>query len=183
MFGKRYRDKETGIIYDENGKPCKSCNIFSSFQSATTGMKAEKKKEVPSSSDLSNRGMPESHTISKEVPDSVSFPRLPDVAELGRSTWTFLHAMAANYPKNPSTVEQTNMSSFLHNFSKFYPCWACAEDLRLWMARDGNAPKVETRESLCHWICEAHNDVNERLGKPVFNCDIWAKKASKMTDE
>ncbi|EPY53153.1 sulfhydryl oxidase [Schizosaccharomyces cryophilus OY26] len=183
MFGKRYRDKETGIIYDENGKPCKSCNIFSSFQSATTGMNARKQNAVPSKTESPMTDMSESHTISNEVPDSVSFPRLPDVAELGRSTWTFLHAMAANYPKKPTTVEKTNMSSFLYNFSKFYPCWACAEDLRIWMAKDGNDPKVEDRESLCQWICEAHNDVNERLGKPVFNCDIWAKKAARMTDE
>lgn len=181
VFGKRYRDKETGIIYDENGRPCKTCNIFSSFRNVAQQPNSSTVPEVKSNTQLESK-QSSIDCNTDAIPDSVSFPRLPDVAELGRSTWTFLHAMAANFPKNPTPTQQNDMSSFLYNFSKFYPCWSCAEDLRIWMAKDGNSPRVDSRESLCEWICEAHNDVNERLGKPLFNCQVWSKKASELAD-
>lgn len=31
-------------------------------------------------------------------------------------------------------------------------------------------PKVENREEFSHWMCEMHNEVNERLGKKLFDC-------------
>ena len=31
-------------------------------------------------------------------------------------------------------------------------------------------PKVGTREDFAQWMCEMHNAVNKRMGKPVFEC-------------
>lgn len=31
-------------------------------------------------------------------------------------------------------------------------------------------PKTESQESLSMWLCELHNNVNERIGKPLFDC-------------
>jgi hypothetical protein len=44
--------------------------------------------------------------------------------------------------------------------------------------------RVETRKELCTWICEQHNLVNQKLGKPVYSCDMKAlderwRKSSK----
>jgi len=44
------------------------------------------------------------------------------------------------------------------------------------MGRDGNRPKVEGREGLGRWMCEAHNEVNRKLGKPVFECGRWEER-------
>jgi len=32
--------------------------------------------------------------------------------------------------------------------------------------------RTQSREDLCVWLCQQHNLVNEKLGKPVFRCDI-----------
>lgn len=53
-----------------------------------------------------------------------------DKDDLGRSTWGFLHTMAANYPEVPSKEEITNMSTFFSIFAKVYPCDMCAKDFQ-----------------------------------------------------
>lgn len=35
-----------------------------------------------------------------------------------------------------------------------------------------NPPDVSGRFGLSRWLCERHNDVNERLGKKKFDCGI-----------
>ncbi len=92
----------------------------------------------------------------------------PDALELGRSTWTFLHTMSVYYPDRPSSDQQREMSDFLHLFSKFYPCGYCASHLRDEMKKD--PPAVDSQSGLAQWLCRMHNEVNERLGKPLFDC-------------
>lgn len=98
----------------------------------------------------------------------------PDVEKLGRSTWTLLHSIAATYPETPSTKQQADMKQFLKLFGNFYPCWFCAEDFEKYMEK--NKPTTESQDKLGNWLCEAHNDVNKKLGKPTFNCDLWKQR-------
>ena len=53
-----------------------------------------------------------------------------DRGELGRSTWGFLHTMAAYYPDNPTEQQKNDMGDFMKLFSKFFPCGECASHLR-----------------------------------------------------
>ncbi|KAI8871612.1 sulfhydryl oxidase, partial [Ramicandelaber brevisporus] len=98
------------------------------------------------------------------------WPRVcpPDSFELGRATWTFLHTMASHYPKVADDAKQTSMRRFLRSFSELYPCAPCAEHLRAEMVR--NQPRIGGRAELGTWLCEVHNEVNERLGKATFDC-------------
>ena len=100
----------------------------------------------------------------------------PDVEELGRSTWTLLHSMAATYPPTAPPETQSIMKQFISTFSKLYPCWVCAEDFQDWMVQPGNQPKVKGQDELGMWMCQAHNAVNVKLGKKEFDCTLWKQR-------
>lgn len=94
--------------------------------------------------------------------------------QLGRSSWTLLHLIAATYPEQPTLKEQADMKQFVKLFGQFYPCWFCADDFRKYVAK--HEPATETQDSLGRWFCGAHNEVNEKLGKPAFDCTLWKKR-------
>jgi len=71
------------------------------------------------------------------------------------------------------------MSQFLRIFARIYPCWSCAADFRGWMAQPGTADLaavVRGRATLGRWLCDAHNDVNAKLGKKLFDCSKWEER-------
>jgi FAD-linked sulfhydryl oxidase len=82
--------------------------------------------------------------------------------------------MAGAYPVNPSFEEQFTARQFVSSLSKMYPCWTCASDFQVWIK--GNAPRVSSREDFGRWLCEAHNEVNDKLGKPIFDCNRWEER-------
>lgn len=94
--------------------------------------------------------------------------------QLGRSSWTLLHSIAANYPTNPSPTEQSDVVSFMRLFAKLYPCWVCAEDFQQYVELE----KVQagSRNEFGKWLCDAHNEVNRKLGKPSFDCRLWEER-------
>ena len=94
--------------------------------------------------------------------------------ELGRSTWTLLHSIAATYPKTPTTSEQDDLRGFFKFFAKLYPCWVCAEDFQQYMKKE--TMQTSSREDFGQWLCRAHNDVNKKLGKPTFDCAKWEER-------
>ena len=149
------------VILDENGKPCKSCNSLRDFQMmGMAGMGGA--VATP----------PASNSVQQAPPEAARDP--PDSWELGNHTWTFLHSMAAKYPNNPTEPQKQDMSTFISLFSRFYPCEPCAEDFQEYIKE--KKPKVDSKESLSLWFCDAHNAVNEKLGKPIFDCKYWAAR-------
>jgi FAD-linked sulfhydryl oxidase len=92
-----------------------------------------------------------------------------DREELGRRTWTLLHTIAAYYPELPSESERTHALRLIEALAVLYPCTHCAEDFRETIRE--SPPRVESREALTAWLCEQHNLVNAKLGKPSVTCD------------
>jgi FAD-linked sulfhydryl oxidase len=88
--------------------------------------------------------------------------------ELGRCTWTLLHALAAQFPERPSRAQQRDAGELFSLLGRVYPCRECAAHWAELVRR--HPPRTESRENLSEWLCDAHNRVNDLLGKPRFNC-------------
>ena len=69
------------------------------------------------------------HTHTRTVQKQKECPA--DRAELGRSTWLFLHTMAAYYPDEPTNQQQREMKRFMELFSRVYPCEDCTEHMQM----------------------------------------------------
>lgn len=157
------------IIYDKDGKPCKTCNTLLDFRMASG------KKTTPSSvpfAAAAGLATTVSTNTKKENDGYKDCP--PDSELLGKSTWTLLHSIAATYPEKPTAPEQENLQTFIRSFSKLYPCWFCAEDFREYIKNE--KPKVTNRDEFGKWLCDAHNAVNVKIGKPKFDCNLWKER-------
>ncbi|VVC90418.1 FAD-linked sulfhydryl oxidase ALR [Leptidea sinapis] len=132
---------------EEEDKPCRACSDFKSWAKS-------QKKGVPKTNE------PAPPKPNKECP--------LDKEELGNSTWGFLHTMASYYPEKPTKAQSDDMAKFFNIFSQFYPCEPCALDFQNDIKT--HPPKTKTRDELAKWLCERHNTVNVKLGKPKFDC-------------
>eukprot|EP00842_Homolaphlyctis_polyrhiza_P004908 jgi/Hompol1/5418/HPOL_004415-RA len=115
----------------------------------------------------------------KRIPGAIIMSKMGNEtlkAELGRSSWRLLHTMARKFPYTPTKDEQNALRDFIYLFARLYPCGDCAAHFKLIL--ENNPPDVSGREGITQWTCKVHNIVNERLGKPIFDCskvgDMWA---------
>jgi FAD-linked sulfhydryl oxidase len=122
----------------------------------------------------STRSLSNPHTSSQQLQPPPDCP--PDIDVLGRSSWNLLHSIAASYPERPSLQQRRDARQFISSFSRLYPCHWCATDFQEWMKNSENAPRVGSREEFGQWMCEAHNAVNEKLGKEKFDCRKWEER-------
>ncbi|KAG8935076.1 hypothetical protein FRC01_009116 [Tulasnella sp. 417] len=168
-----------GTVLGPDGKPCKICNV-SSFKAAA---RAQTKKDPSSSKAGSFTSSGSSHSstaatsaaavtgaVAATTPATRPADCPPDVEDLGRATWTFLHTTAAYYPEKPTPTQRSDMLNLLKALPNLYPCGWCASHLKENMAIHPPDKVVDNRFSLSKWLCDRHNDVNERLGKPIFDC-------------
>ncbi|KAG5509126.1 hypothetical protein JKF63_06135 [Porcisia hertigi] len=92
----------------------------------------------------------------------------PTPMELGMSGWNILHSSAAVYPYKPSAAQQEAMKNFIYSWAHVYACSWCAYHMREYVRN--HPPNVQDKHTVSHYLCEMHNDVNERLGKDMFDC-------------
>lgn len=154
-----------GMVIGPDGKPCKICTAWrnwrprqSSSQTTSGKTTAAMMAALASGSGLKNESDPA--TRPANCP--------PDVEQLGNATWTFLHTTATYYPERPTPFQRANMLNLLHSLPVLYPCSHCATHLEEQMKQ--HPPDVGGRAGLSRWLCERHNEVNERLGKGKFDC-------------
>lgn len=81
-----------------------------------------------------------------------------DRDQLGRSTWFLLHELVRSDPR-------PEFDQFMWSLSELYPCEICRSHISEYLAE--HPPEMSE-----YWMCDFHNAVNVRLGKPVFDCGI-----------
>ena len=94
--------------------------------------------------------------------------------ELGRVSWAYLHTLANYYPENPSISHQKEIVELIWLYMKYYPCGYCSDMTIQEMYR--NPPKVKNRKEFSEWMCQIHNEVNQRLGYPLFDCNKTSQR-------
>lgn len=100
-------------------------------------------------------------------PEETALP--PGLNKIGRSGWTTVHSIAAYYPEEPTLRQKQAALNFLDSLAVLFPCDTCASDFEEYL-RD-HPPQLESRLQFSQWACDAHNAVNEKLGKPSFPCE------------
>ena len=186
------------MLFNKDGKFCLPCSAYRGFQYVATQVTNQyqmyKNGQEITSNDKEATNVP-TPIISKQdnvvvesvdeglIPGSRTYMKEdpPDVQKLGAASWTFLHSMAAKYPDNPTQEERQDMREFLKLFSHVYPCTWCAYDFEKYITK--HSPRVESKEELSRWLCDAHNHVNVKLGKPKFDCNFWKQRWKDGWDE
>ena len=186
------------MLFNKDGKFCLPCSAYRGFQYVATQVTNQyqmyKNGQEITSNDKEATNAP-TPIISKQdnvvvesvdkglIPGSRTYMKEdpPDVQKLGAASWTFLHSMAAKYPDNPTQEERQDMREFLKLFSHVYPCTWCAHDFEKYITK--HSPRVESKEELSRWLCEAHNHVNVKLSKPKFDCNFWKQRWKDGWDE
>lgn len=166
-----------GMVLGPDGKPCKVCTGFKAW----TGNMGKKKKatEGGTSSKSATAGAATAAAAASSLSGGDELPQdcPADVERLGRHTWTFLHTTASYYPLEPTKAHESSMLGLLHSLPKLYPCSVCADELGEYIKQHPPEQAVKQgRTALEQWMCQVHNDVNQRLGKEEFNCDNVAQR-------
>ncbi|CAF0765502.1 unnamed protein product [Adineta steineri] len=134
---------------DHFEKPCKACVDFKDWLKHGVVDNIERKPHIE-----------EQISINSEC------PLMRD--DVGRASWSLLHTMAAYYPTKPKQEEKQSMNQFIDSFSKVFPCPECRDDFQEEIIK--SPPDLSNRLGLSTWMCNQHNIVNKKLGKPEFNC-------------
>lgn len=172
-----------GMVLGPDGKPCKICTAFRNWKPQTSGNIESDGNNKSRARFIHGQALATTAlaggTVTAVATNSITSTQAktplepppgcpPDVEQLGRATWAFLHTTAAYYPDKPTTKQRANMLSLLRALPILYPCTWCAQDFGQDIEK--HPPDVSSRTTLSRWLCERHNEVNEKLGKEQFNC-------------
>lgn len=97
-------------------------------------------------------------------------------AEVGRAGWGYLHTLAAYYPEKPTERQQKEMKDFIYLYLKLYPCGYCADRSLEQLVRVPIDEYLTSQQAFALWMCMLHNEVNERLNKPIFDCKFTQQR-------
>lgn len=181
--------KHEDSVTQPGGKPCRACSDFKAWMklgpkdlpkaNPTTPNKStaeeakfdtatakDPKSETSANSDISSPD--NSDLIDQASLDAKNGICPPDRGELGSATWTFLHSVAAYFPATPTPDQQNDAKQLMQIVSRLYPCTDCADDLKTDLQSE--PPVVTSSVEFSQWMCRLHNKVNDKLGKPTFDC-------------
>lgn len=77
--------------------------------------------------------------------------------------------MMARFPEEPTSDDSLALKTYITLFARLYPCGECAAHFQKFLAK--YPPQTSSRNAAAGWACFMHNKVNERLKKPLFDCN------------
>lgn len=115
----------------------------------------------------------ESGSLAKATQMEIYYPsRQLYRTEIGRISWRLFHRFSV-LCNMENEEEKKHMKNFIKGLSLFFPCPTCKEDFKVEIAKkpyDGIFNSNSSTE-LINWVCYQHNQVNEKLSKPLFDCN------------
>ena len=101
----------------------------------------------------------------------------------GPSAWKFIHAIALNYPDNPTEEQKKAMAAFLISLQYILPCNKCAFNYKKHLETFDLNTAVENKTSLLDTTIELHNMVNRINGKKTFSRTEGREEIMKLFEE
>ena len=86
----------------------------------------------------------------------------------GPSYWFFLHNVAFNYPKHPTTIQKKIHYRLVHNFHEFLPNKSMGTIFIKLLEKYPVTPYLDNQKDFIKWMHFIHNKINVRLDKPTF---------------
>ena len=91
----------------------------------------------------------------------------------GPSAWNYLHTCSFAYSEFPNDTNREEMYNFLIYFAKVIPCHRCRHDfvkyLNEQLPEKMKSDHFSSKHKLIHFLIDAHNYVNLKLGKRVYS--------------
>ena len=88
----------------------------------------------------------------------------------GPHLWIFLHTAAEAYEDSPKHEDIVNCVTHLNTIPAMLPCADCAGHFRNYLANNSPVDACLSGPNLRNYLCQAHNEVNSRLGLPIHDC-------------
>lgn len=104
------------------------------------------------------------------VPISQDLP----LAIAGKALWLELHAFAEQYPESPTEDDVSRARYWMANWRERIPRFGgctCRED---WARLEASyPPEYGSRAAFVRWASVAHDAINRKIGKPLFNAELF----------
>lgn len=107
-----------------------------------------------------------------------------DVRLWGPACWETMHAITYVYPEHlPTRDDRESMIRFFYAMGDVLPCFKCRYHFKKMLQNNPIQDNLNSREALTHWLIDRHNEVNERLGKPVVSYEFVDSKYSDYSNQ
>ena len=100
---------------------------------------------------------------------TITVPSYPlSKEESGNASWKLLHNSAAQLPETLDRSDRVEFSRFMNMIIRKLPCGDCQREAYGYLRE--KPPNFETRKDVMTYLCEFHNEVNQKLHKDIVPC-------------
>ena len=86
-----------------------------------------------------------------------------------QKVWKLLHERSFKYLNNPSSDTQDKVFKFYNTDVKAIPCYVCRKHYTEFISKNNLKDACTSRDKLCKFLIDLHNDVNKDTKKPIMS--------------